>query len=358
MSEGVTAGDWGRGALVGTHLLESPLGDGRMGDGLLGGGLFVDSLPVWFFYLAAAVLGLSLGSFLNVVIYRLPRGLSLSHPPSHCPHCEAPIAVYHNVPLFGWLWLRGKSRCCRAPISPRYPLVELLGGLLACCIVLTKIEPYYHEWTLGRAGVIFSLNLCFVLGLLAAAFIDWEHMIIPDSITWGGTVLGLLTATLRPEVDLLGAALGAFAGFVGIWLPFIWLHEKLRGFPGMGLGDAKLMALAGAWLGPWGAVLTLFAGAVQGTLFTVSALLATGKLEEPRAVALQREELLAAIEQAEGDERAQLEQELAADPLGLAPDEAPGGPRVAFGPFLALAMIEIHLFHEPLMRWLRNYLLL
>lgn len=318
----------------------------------------LELIPGWLLWSTAAVLGLCGGSFLNVVIHRLPRGLSLSHPGSHCPTCKKPIAARDNVPLLGWLLLGGKSRCCKEKISPQYPLVELVGGLMAGALVTMKIAPFTHTLTVGQAALLFLSYLSVSLGLVAAAVIDWEHMILPDSITWGGAGLGIATAWLRPEVTTASAALGAAVGYLGIWLPFIWAHEKLRGFPGMGLGDAKLMALAGAWLGPLGALLTLFAGAVQGTLFAVSALLATGKIEEPAAVQQQRADLLQAIDEAEGEEKKELLREFHSDPLALPPSEAPGGLRVAFGPFLSLSIIELLLFFEPAQRYLEAFFLL
>lgn len=304
-------------------------------------------LSAWIVLGFGVLLGLLCGSFLNVVIYRLPLGLSLIRPSSQCPHCGTKIAPYDNVPVLGYLWLLGRSRCCKQRISPRYPLVELFGGLTGGAVVTMKLLPFAEELTLGNSLLLFWIYLALLLGLIAAAAIDFEHMILPDSITLGGIALGLLSSTIRGEVDLLSSLIGSVVGFVGLWFPFIWLHEKVRGFPGMGLGDAKLLALAGAWLGPAGALITLFLGAVQGTLFAGLALLIAGKIEEPRAVTQQREELLLAIEQADAEEKEVLLQELAADPLGVPPELAPGGPRVAFGPFLALAIFELILFYEP-----------
>lgn len=314
----------------------------------------LDVLPRWFVLFFAVVLGLNLGSFLNVVIHRLPLQMSLSHPGSRCPKCETPIVFYDNIPVLSWLLLGGRSRCCKTRISPRYPLVELIGGLLAGAIVVARIEPLRHQLPVLEALFLFTLYLALGLGLIAAAAIDFEHMILPDSITLGGTALGLLTAAARPEVDPLSSALGAFVGYVGIWFPFIWLHQKLRGFPGMGLGDAKLMMLAGAWFGPLGVLLVLFAGATQGTLFAGIAFLVQGRIEEPEAVKRQREELLLAIQAAEGEEKLLLEQELEDDPLGQAPDEATGGARIAFGPFLALALIELLIFFDFVSVWLSD----
>jgi leader peptidase (prepilin peptidase) / N-methyltransferase len=320
--------------------------------------VFLDELPRWFFLLTAVSLGLCLGSFLNVVIYRLPRGMSLSHPGSCCPTCDKPIAAYDNVPVLGWLLLRGKSRCCKNPISARYPFIELVGGLLAWAIVVAHLEPNWHELTLVKASLLFALYLSLGLALLALAAIDLEHMILPDSLTWGGTIIGIISAPWRPEVSLLESGLGAVLGLVGIWFPFIWLHEKLRGFPGMGLGDAKLAALAGAWFGPLGVLFTLFGASIQGTLVAGITLLTRGKIEEPHAVTQQRQELRDAIEHAEGDDKAWLEKQLADDPLGMDPEDAPGGPRIAFGPFLALTIFELSLFFEPLLGLVQAHFLL
>lgn len=317
--------------------------------------LFLDLIPAPLTVTLGVLFGLLCGSFLNVVIYRLPRGLSLVYPGSQCPHCNTKIAPYDNVPVLSYLWLRGRSRCCKQKIAARYPLVESIGGLTGGAVVTMKLLPYRHDLTLLAAGGLFWLYLILALALIAAAAIDLEHMILPDSITWGGTLLGLLSSPLRNEVEPLESLLGAGLGFLGLWFPFIWLHQKLRGFPGMGLGDAKLLALAGAWFGPWGALLSLFGGALQGTVVTVVALIVHGKIEEPRAVTEQRREMLAAIEAADPETKTALLQELKDDPLGLPPSEAPGGPRVAFGPFLVLTVLELLFFYEPLRNLAHDY---
>ncbi len=318
--------------------------------------IYLDLFPAWAIVAWGVLFGLLCGSFLNVVIYRLPRGLSLSVPGSHCPHCEKKIAPYDNVPVLAYLWLRGRSRCCHQKISIRYPLIEALGGLTGGAVATMKLVPFAHQLTMGETAFVYWLYLSITLALIAAAAIDLEHMLLPDSITWGGAALGLLTSPWRSEVDPWLSGCGAVVGFLGIWFPFIWLHEKVRGFAGMGLGDAKLMALAGAWFGPWGALVTLFGGALQGTVFAGIALLLHGKLEEPQAVTEQREEMRRAIEEAEGEEKAALIRELEADPLGAAPEDQQGGPRIAFGPFLALTLIEMLLFYEPLKETLYDLL--
>lgn len=292
----------------------------------------------------AVALGLAFGSFLNVVIYRLPRGQSVVHPGSRCPSCGKPIHAWDNVPVLSWLLLRGKSRCCKTSISPRYPLVEALGGLVGWAVLETRVASLPSETEWWSALVVFALYFTLALGLVAAAFIDLEHMILPDEITLGGTVIGIASTMLRPEADFLEALSGAAIGFVMIWLPFDLLYRKLRGRPGMGLGDAKLTMLAGAWFGWPGAVFALLAGAVQGTVVAIVVFLSQGRIEEPEAVKQERAELLEAIENAEGEEREELLRELEADPIGSEPEEGLGQARIAFGPFLVLATLEYLLF--------------
>lgn len=319
--------------------------------------MLLHEVPRWFVSVLCVGLGLCFGSFLNVVIYRLPRELSLSHPGSACPACGTSIAAYDNIPVLSWLLLGGRARCCKARISPRYPLIELLGGLMAWTIVDLRLLPDSQELSIGEAGFLFTVYLALALGLLAAAAIDLEHMILPDSLTFGGAALGLLSSPFRPEVDPPLALVGMVVGYLGIWFPFIWLHTKVRGFPGMGLGDAKLMALAGAWFGPFGVLFTLFAGALQGTLVATTALLVRGKIDEPEAVTEQRRQLQKALSEATGEEKELLLQEFKNDPLALAPEEAPGGPRIAFGPFLALALIELLIFYDVITNLTKSYLL-
>lgn len=322
--------------------------------------------PGWFLIATAVAFGLVFGSFLNVVIHRLPRGENLAFPGSHCPACGAPIRGYDNIPLLSWLVLRGRARCCRAPIPGRYPLVELCGGLLAWAILELLLLERPGETPLWLAVTLFSLYLALGLGLIAAAFIDVEAMILPDELTLGGALLGLLSAPLRDEVSAVAAApgatllsplgaaavawgdslFGAVVGFLGIWLPFDLLYRRLRGRTGMAQGDAKLVMLAGAWFGWPGALFALLAGAVQGTVVSLALLFTKGSLEEPTLVREERAALRAALEIATGEERAALEAELAEDPLGTEPESGLLRARIPFGPFLVLALLE-YLFFGP-----------
>lgn len=224
----------------------------------------MSELPAWFFPVFAAILGLVVGSFLNVVIHRLPRGESLSFPPSRCPRCGAAIRWYDNVPVLSYLFLAGRCRDCRAPISPRYPLVEAATGLLffAATLKLPQWLWVFHAVVLG--------SLC-----LALALIDLEHMILPDALTLPGVALGLLFAWLGGPTPFLPAVIGAVLG-AALPLSIIWAYRWLRGVEGMGLGDVKLLAMLGAFLGWQGMLLTLALAAVAGALVGVG-LIVLGK---------------------------------------------------------------------------------
>lgn len=296
-------------------------------------------LPPIVLRLYAVLFGLVWGSFLNVVIYRVPRGMSVVRPASHCPGCGKPIRARDNIPVFGYLWLRGRARCCGVKLSPRYPLVEAIGGVLSLAILEVLVLPLGADTSLARAGAVYVADLALVLGLVAGAFIDLEHMVLPDTITIGGAVLGLATSSLR-GMTFKESLIGAAVGFVTIWLPFVVIYPRIRGKVGMGLGDAKLLMLAGAWFGWSGALFVLGAGAMQGTLGAIAMLLFRGKIEEPEAVKQEREEIRKELEAMSPEERAEAEKELAEDPLAEEAGEGLGQARIAFGPFLALAILE------------------
>ncbi len=308
----------------------------------------LDDFPPLFLRVFAVLFGLIWGSFLNVVIYRVPRHLSVVSPPSHCPACGKPIRPWDNVPVLGWLVLRGKARCCGVPVSPRYPLVEAIGGLLSLAILEVIVFRLSPLTPAPRAMAVYVADLALALGLVAGAFIDLEHMYLPDSITLGGALLGVATASLR-SMRFVDALLGAAVGFVIVWLPFGVIYRRLRGRVGMGLGDAKLLMLAGSWFGWGGALFVLGAGAVQGTLVALPLLLFKGKIEDPEAVRLEREEMKKELATLPPEERAEVEKELAADPLSEEAGAGLGQVRMAFGPFLALATIECLLVGRDVM---------
>lgn len=308
-------------------------------------------LPSWFAIAFAVAFGLIWGSFLNVVIYRVPRGLSVVRPGSACPACGKPIRAWDNVPVLGYVLLRGKARCCGAKLSPRYPLVELIGGVLALAVLEVLVLPLPEATPIERSLAVFCAGLALSLGLVAAAFIDLEHMILPDSITLGAAVLGVATSSFR-AMTFVEALVGAAAGFAIVWVPFIVIYPRIRkGRVGMGLGDAKLLMAAGAWFGWSGALVVLGAGAVQGTIAAIVQIVAHGKIEEPEEVTKEREAIRAELASMSPEERAEVEKELAEDPMMEEAEEGLPNARMAFGPFLALATIEYLFFGKRVVDW-------
>ncbi|MCH7985240.1 MAG: prepilin peptidase [Acidobacteria bacterium] len=238
------------------------------------------------FHLAAFVVGLTIGSFLNVCIHRLPKGESIVHPRSRCPHCGRMIAAYDNVPVLSYLWLRGRCRHCRSRISPFYPLIELLTGLTFLLV--------YHRWGISPPAVKAVL---LASALIVLTFTDLRERLLPDRITFPGIAAGFLFALWLPLEDgtaalllrllggtnlsavllsvadaLLGALLGAGLLFA---LGEIWY--RLRRVEAMGLGDVKMMGMVGLFLGIKLTVLTLLLGSLLGSLLGGLFLLLAGK---------------------------------------------------------------------------------
>jgi leader peptidase (prepilin peptidase) / N-methyltransferase len=223
--------------------------------------------------ITAFVLGTAIGSFLNVVIYRLPRDLSLGGR-SACPGCGNQLAWYDLVPIFSFLVLRARCRRCRTPIAGRYPLVELLTGLLAVAVVM--------RFGFGLTGLLY---FAFGAALLAVTFIDLEWQIIPDAITLPGVAIGLaaaLFARLGTTSGLLDTALlvtplraliGAAGGALGLWL-VAFGYQRVTKIEGLGLGDVKLAALLGAFLGGGGVFLTILLASLVGSMVGVGIILA------------------------------------------------------------------------------------
>lgn len=304
--------------------------------------------PDWFLTGLAVSLGLVFGSFLNVVIHRLPRGESVVRPASRCPGCGKPIRGYDNIPVLSWLVLRGRARCCGARISPRYPLIEAIGGLAGWAVLRRVLSEVPLDAPWHGALVLFFTYFALCLGLVAAIFIDLEFMLLPDEITLGGAVLGVASWSIR-EMSMHDVLIGAAVGFGAIWLPFVFLYRLLRGQPGMGLGDAKLLMLTGAWFGWKGALFALLAGAVQGTGVALALFAVKGRIEEPDAVKREREEMQKELAALDGDARRELELELSKDPIAAEPEIGFAKARLPFGPFLAIATLEYLFFGEALM---------
>ena len=233
----------------------------------------------------ALLFGLIIGSFLNVCIYRWPRDLSVVRPRSHCIYCQKTIAWYDNVPLLSYALLGGKCRHCDARIPLRYPLVELLTGLAFSSFV----------WTLGPTPA--ALKMCVFAALLVGLiFSDLEKRILPDQLTLGGALAGMvfsifvplpesIVGLLLPRMEgpasdrvesILEAAVGAALPALVLWVAG-WVYQLVRHREGLGLGDVKLIAMAGTFLGFSGALFTLMLGSIAGSVIGYGYIRATGK---------------------------------------------------------------------------------
>jgi leader peptidase (prepilin peptidase)/N-methyltransferase len=243
--------------------------------------LLASEVPGWFVLGAAFVFGSIWGSFFNVAIYRWPREMSVVRPASQCPGCGAPVAARYNVPILGFLFLRGKTACCGTKLSARYPMVEALSGVLCMAIAQRFILGVDPETPLWRAAAIALCYFAFVGGLIIATFVDLEHMQIPDEVSLPGAALGLASAALRDPERVADFAFGAGVGFLLVQLVFVWSYEHLFGRRGMGEGDSKLLMMIGAFLGYQGVLFAMFAGAVQGLIaFVVARLSGAGRGDE------------------------------------------------------------------------------
>lgn len=208
----------------------------------------------WLFPTFAVLFGLVWGSFLNVVIYRLPLGRSLVSPRSRCPSCAKPVAAYDNVPLLSYVLLGGRCRRCKASIAVRYPIIEATVGAASL-----------SSFLLHGVSLDYLAELAFVAAMVALIFIDFDHQILPNSITLPGAALGLALAGPRAEITLLEAVLGALLG-AGLLLLVSEVYFRLRKVEGLGFGDVKMMGTVGAFVGWKGVLLTLFLGSLSGTL--------------------------------------------------------------------------------------------
>jgi leader peptidase (prepilin peptidase)/N-methyltransferase len=245
---------------------------------------FIHEGPRLVFALAcfSAVLGACIGSFLNVCIWRIPRDESVVTPRSHCPACNRLIPWYLNIPVISWVMLRGRCRWCREPISARYIGVELLTAALFCVVFLQYAfeTPLLGMVPLTDAALI-PIYWIFLAALVCGTFVDFDHMILPDSVTIGGMIAGPIFSTLVPEMHhgqtvwyqgLLASGIGEIAGFGLLFLVAV-LGEKVFKKEAMGFGDVKLMGAVGAFLG-WQAVLfVLIAGSLVGSVVGVTLIL-------------------------------------------------------------------------------------
>lgn len=200
------------------------------------------------------VLGACLGSFGNVVIYRMPAGESVVLPSSFCRSCNTPVKWYHNIPIFAWFILRGKCAKCGAKFSLRYAVVELLMGLLF-------VWAYY----VNGLSVTLVEHLLFIFAAVTASVIDLDHMILPDKLTLSGIVIGLVGSLINPDRTFWDALLGVIVGGGSLWL-VAYLYWIFRKREGMGGGDVKLLAWIGAVLGAGSIVYVIMLSSILGAI--------------------------------------------------------------------------------------------
>ena len=231
----------------------------------------MEEIPLWYWLIVFFCVGACVGSFYNVIVYRMPRGISLINPPSHCPLCKKRIPIRYNLPIVGWLWLRGKSACCKQPISVIYPIGEALCGLLGALALYAAVgfgtdftRPVLSPQTWANAAALFWL----LLGAYPVCAVDCQYKLIPDSISVGGIVAGLLISLIPGGITPFQSLIGAVAAGGGLYLVG-WIATKVLKKEAMGFGDVKLLAGYGALMGLTGAVETLIVAAVLGLLVMV-----------------------------------------------------------------------------------------
>jgi leader peptidase (prepilin peptidase)/N-methyltransferase len=259
------------------------------------------------------VLGLIVGSFLNVVIARVPHGLSVVSPRSRCPLCGHSLSWFENIPVFSWLFLRARCRSCKAPISIRYPAIELLtGALYLACLAR-------FDWTLELGAALVLVTL-----LVPLTFIDLEHWILPFELTIPGIVSGLIFGLLHGAQGALDAAIGAAVGFFSFWL-LEWVGLKVFKKEALGGGDKYLLAMLGAFLTYRPMLGLIFLASIQGAIVG---------------------SLLLAIHGRAGPAPSPAEPTEA--PLDGEEDWVPSATSIPYGPWLSLAGLEVLLLSEPM----------
>lgn len=289
--------------------------------------LFMEEIPLWYWLIVFFALGACVGSFYNVIVYRMPRGISLVNPPSHCPLCKKRIPIRYNLPIVGWLWLRGKSACCKQPISVIYPIGESLCGILgalslfsAVAVGYGSVVPELFSAPVTDPAVWASAASMFwlLLGAYPVCAVDCQYKLIPDSISVGGIVAGLLISIIPGGVTPFQSLIGAAVAGGGLYLLGLAATKILKK-DAMGFGDVKLLAGYGALMGLTGAVETLVVAAVLGILVMVP----YAKISARR---------------------------------GRRADDAASG-QIPFGPFLAVAAPFMYLWGEPLFQMYLKFVL-
>lgn len=207
------------------------------------------------------MLGAVFGSFYNVLIYRIPKGMSIAYPPSHCPNCKVPIKWYDNIPIVSYLMLKGRCRNCKSKIPLRYPLVEMASGLLAVIC--------FYKWGFSLSALVFYI---FFSTLLVLSMIDWDTFSLPEPIILGGILFGFTTSVFRSDFSLFESFVGAMSGALPFLLIYLY-YTKIRKMEGLGFGDVELMAFIGSVAGIWGVIGAVFLGSIIGLTYAIPTIL-------------------------------------------------------------------------------------
>lgn len=333
----------------------------------------------YLFLFTAFAFGAATGSFLNVVIYRVPTGGSVTNPSrSFCPKCQSPIAFYDNIPILSWLILGARCRSCKTSISPRYILVEALMGLLSAALWLKIAAPHFASvgaaWTMnqpppvphigaipwGSILLTFGFYFFFLAILVVITFVDIDHYLIPHEFTLPAMAVGLIAAFVLnhpglmadgalaafwPPVTFMQSLIGLLAGGLSVLLIF-YLYLAARGAEGIGGGDLTLMAVMGAWLG-WPALLFIFfAASIQGLVAAgFGAIFGAAFLKDSREIlALEDPRQAAAAEATPQEDKGAPQEDAEAEEQEE--EELRGGLAIPFGPFIALSGVEFFFLGE------------
>lgn len=284
----------------------------------------MENIPLWYWLVVFFIFGACVGSFYNVIVYRMPRGISLINPPSHCPLCKKQIPIYLNLPVIGWFILRGKTACCHKPLNIIYPIGEALCGLLGVLALFAVVA-----WNRGGVGADFFsapvlqpelwADALAMFWLLLAVYpvcaVDFKYKLIPDSMSVGGIVAGLALSFIPGGITPVQSLIGAVAAGGGLWL-LGFIASKAFKKDAMGFGDVKLLAGYGALMGWQSAAMILVIAAVIGIIVMIPYAKVQAKVAAKAVV----------------DDSA----------------DAPG--QIPFGPFLAIAAPVIYLWGDTLLR--------
>lgn len=294
-----------------------------------------DVLPTWAWYVIAGVWGAIWGSFGNVVIHRLPEGMSVVRPASHCPSCKKPIRGYDNIPVLSWLLLRGRCRHCGVRIPVRYTLVEAASAALAVMTMYSVLGQRIEGLPLFLSS--FLVYFAFLWALLVLSVIDLKTMLLPDAITLPGIVVGLTFTLVANRDQALPNGLAVIGSYLTVWIFFVLGYRLLTKREGMGMGDAKLLAMIGALLGWKGALFALVGGALQGLLINLPFLL--------RRQINEAQESSDETQTSEGEEDDTDAREQDDEAMSVLRSQVP------FGPMLSLAALEYFFWGEEVIAW-------